>query len=122
MITISDKIRHIRELKDLTQEYMANKLGITQSGYSKIEMGTVDVTYSKLTEIAEALSVKVEDIVCFDGQKYFHSFNKVSDSYNVNHHTDALATLYNDNVKLLQRLLNKTEIELQKYRDKFGDA
>lgn len=121
MVSIADKIRHIRELKDLTQEYMAQKLGITQSGYSKIEMGNVDVSYSKLTEIADAMGVKVEDIVCFDGQKYFNSFNRVSDSYNVNSHTDELVALYSDKIKLLQKLLDKTERELQRYKDRFGE-
>ena len=32
-----DKIRMIRELRDFSQEYVAEKLGIRQNSYSKIE-------------------------------------------------------------------------------------
>lgn len=36
---IGYKIKSIRELKNLTQEYMAEKLDISQAAYSKLEKG-----------------------------------------------------------------------------------
>ncbi|MEC4114616.1 helix-turn-helix transcriptional regulator [Myroides pelagicus] len=38
----------MRELKNLTQEYVAEKLGMTQAGYSKIESGATKLSYSKI--------------------------------------------------------------------------
>lgn len=63
---IGSKIKKVRELRNLTQEHVAEKIAMTQAGYSKIEQGVVDVTYSRLEQIAKALNVKIEDIISFD--------------------------------------------------------
>lgn len=34
---INQNVKSIRELKNYTQEYMSEQLGMTQAGYSKIE-------------------------------------------------------------------------------------
>lgn len=124
MSHIADNIRKMRELRNFTQEYMATQLGITQAGYSKIESGTTDITFSKIEEIAQILSVTPTDLVAFDSQKYFNSFNNVEGSNNgsviIDMKTDDLKKLYEDKVKLLEKLLLITETDLQKYRDKFG--
>ena len=35
-MSVNEKIRRIREAKDLTQEQMAEKLGVSQSAYGEI--------------------------------------------------------------------------------------
>jgi len=43
---IGQKIKKLRELKNLTQEYMAEQLGMkNQSSYSKLESGETDIPY-----------------------------------------------------------------------------
>ena len=44
-IKINEKIKLIRSLKHLTQEQVANKLGITTHAYAKIERGKTDVNF-----------------------------------------------------------------------------
>ena len=39
-------IKKIRELKNLTREYVADELQMSTSGYGKIERGEVDLTVS----------------------------------------------------------------------------
>ena|SRR5690606_39148924 len=123
MEKIENKIRKIRELKNLTQEYMADKLGISQAAYSKIENGNTKVSYDKLQDIAKIMGVKVEDIQSFDTQKYFNSFNNLKGNnngvVNINFDED-IKKLYEDKIILLEKLLAKTEQELNKYVDKFG--
>lgn len=123
MEKIENKIRNIRELKNLTQEYMADKLGISQAAYSKIENGNTKVSYDKLQDIAKIMGVKVEDIQSFDTQKYFNSFNNLKGNnngvVNINFDED-IKKLYEDKITLLEKLLAKTEQELNKYVDKFG--
>jgi transcriptional regulator with XRE-family HTH domain len=63
---IGAKIKKVRELRSFTQEHVAEKIAMTQAGYSKIEQGVVDVPYSRLEQIAKVLNVKVEDLVSFD--------------------------------------------------------
>ncbi|MCD9576927.1 helix-turn-helix transcriptional regulator [Flavobacterium soyae] len=124
--SIKNKIKNIRELKNYTQEYMADQLGVTQAGYSKIEKGRTILSYAKLVEIARILEVSVEDIISFDSQRYFNNYNTVKGNNNngsilINSSSDeALKELYEDKIKLLEKLLNKTEEELDRYKIKFG--
>lgn len=124
--SIKSKIKSIRELKNYTQEYMADQLGVTQAGYSKIEKGKTILSYEKLVEIARILEVSVEDVISFDSQRYFNSFNKVRGNNNgsIQINSDnsaALKALYEDKIVLLEKLLNKTEEELRRYKEKFGE-
>jgi transcriptional regulator with XRE-family HTH domain len=124
--SIKNKIKSIRELKNYTQEYMADQLGVTQAGYSKIEKGKTILSYVKLVEIARILEVSVEDIISFDSERYFSSINTVKGNSNngsilINSdNSAALKELYEDKIKLLEKLLSKTEEELNRYKRKFG--
>ncbi len=64
-------IRKIRELKNLTREYVAEELNMSMSGYGKIERGEVDLTVSKLIEIAKVLDVSTEFIFKFNVSVFF---------------------------------------------------
>lgn len=65
-------IRKIRELKNLTREYVADELKMSMSGYGKIERGEVDLTVSKLIEISKILDVSIEFIFKFDVSIFFN--------------------------------------------------
>ncbi|MCV9927906.1 helix-turn-helix transcriptional regulator [Flavobacterium sp. LS1R49] len=123
--SIKNQIKSIRELKNYTQEYMANQLGVTQAGYSKIEKGKTVLTYVKLVEIANILEVSVEDVISFDSQKYFNKINR-NNNGNILSSTDnnstALKKLYEDKIMLLEKLLERTEVELNRYKEKFGEV
>jgi transcriptional regulator with XRE-family HTH domain len=43
-LRIGQKIKKLRELKNLTQEHMAEVIGLSQSAYSRIELGDTEVT------------------------------------------------------------------------------
>lgn len=64
-------IRKIRELKNMTREYVAEELKMSMSGYGKIERGEVDLTVSKLKEISKVLEVSMEFIFKFDVSVFF---------------------------------------------------
>lgn len=68
-------IRKIREMKNLTREYVAEELNMSMSGYGKIERGEVDLTVSKLIEIAKVLDVSTEFIFKFDVSVIFSEIN-----------------------------------------------
>jgi len=125
MKNIEEKIRNVRELKNFTQEYMAEKLGITQAGYSKIESGATKLSYTKLAEISKILGVEVEELLAFDSQKYFNSFNNVKGSNNgsvtIKVEDGDIKKLFEDKISLLEKLLNRTEKELNSYRERYGE-
>ena len=54
---IGYKIKKYRELRNFSQEYMAEKLGISQNAYSKIESSQSKLSTDRLKQIAETLEV-----------------------------------------------------------------
>ena len=124
---IGNKIKNIRELKNLTQEFIAEKLDVSQAAYSRMENGETKITDEKLNQIAEILEVKPEDIKAFDSQKYFNSVGNVEGDNNYNgiyiseNDTELIKKLYEDKIVLLEELLNLTKNENQKYKSKYGE-
>jgi len=62
-MSVNEKIRRIREAKDLTQEQMAEKLGVSQSAYGDIERGDNDPKLSKLQKIADIFEMRLSELV-----------------------------------------------------------
>ncbi|SEV89457.1 DNA-binding transcriptional regulator, XRE-family HTH domain [Chryseobacterium wanjuense] len=58
----SQNIRKIRRSKDLTQEYMAFEMGISQKAYSDIENAKVKINLEILTKISDILDIKPSEI------------------------------------------------------------
>ncbi|TAE49422.1 MAG: XRE family transcriptional regulator, partial [Cytophagales bacterium] len=52
---IGKKIKKLRELRNITQEYMAEKLDTSQQNYSRWEKGEIEITVSRLEQIAKIL-------------------------------------------------------------------
>jgi transcriptional regulator with XRE-family HTH domain len=72
-MNIAKNIKKFRELRNLSQKHMADKLDITQQNYSKMESGEVDFPISRLFTIAEILSVRATDILSFDEKVVFNT-------------------------------------------------
>src|ERR1700760_3350964 len=51
------KLRLLREFRNYSQEYIAEKLGITQNAYSRIENNQTRITAERLGKLAEILQV-----------------------------------------------------------------
>jgi XRE family transcriptional regulator, regulator of sulfur utilization len=75
MLEIGNNIRRIREIKNYTQEAVADMVGMSVSAYGDIERGKSDVNFTRLGEIAAALEVKPEEIVTFGSTVYNSTAN-----------------------------------------------
>lgn len=73
---VEKKIRQIRDIKGISQEYIANKLNLSIRAYSKIENGDTQLTLNRLNEISNALEVSPEDMLGFDVKKIFNNTNQ----------------------------------------------
>ena len=60
---IARNIKQIRELKDFTQEYMAEQLEISQPSYAKIEQGVTVLKIDRLQQIADILEVDLSTLL-----------------------------------------------------------
>jgi len=76
---VGTKIKKVRELKNLTQEQVAEQIGMTTSGYSRIERGEVRVSIERLEQIARALGVQPNDLTNFDENVFFTNYGTAND-------------------------------------------
>lgn len=67
IVVISKKIRSIRKAKNWSQEEIAEKLGMSVSGYAKIERGETRHDIQKLQKIAEVFNVALMELLCNAG-------------------------------------------------------
>lgn len=58
-------LKKIRESKDLTQEELASKAGLSANYYAKIERGEINITFKTLQKIVVALKTKSSEILPF---------------------------------------------------------
>lgn len=68
-MTIGDKLRYFRKLRKMTQEQVAEELGISDSAYAKYETGESDITIGRLTEIAKVFLVKEHEILAYEKEQ-----------------------------------------------------
>lgn len=62
MKVCGQNIRKVRRNKDLTQEYMAFEMGISQKAYSDIENSKVKINLEILNKISIILEIQPSDI------------------------------------------------------------
>ena len=101
-------IEKIREDKGLSQEYMAMKLGISQSTYTKVERGEVNLYVDRLLKIIKILDVGLAKVFDEENQNVFN-VNSYDSSSNTN--LQVVETMYNDNKDIVHKLQNTFEEE-----------
>lgn len=112
---VSDVLRNItkiRKLKGFSQEYVAQKIGLKQSGYGMIESGTRELKVEFLLQIAIVLEVDVID--------FFISDNSYSDNHNEVIQVHEPRANYFDKDLLIESLKMNVELlteKLKKYEE-----
>jgi len=100
------KLKQLRELKNFTQEYMANQLGLSTRAYSKIETGETQLTINRLNEISEILGIDPIEILGFDHENIFNNctqegnYNTIGKS--IYHMPDKLMEQYEKRIQQLE--------------------
>jgi transcriptional regulator with XRE-family HTH domain len=97
---------------------LAQELGVTQSAYSKIEIGESEVTYSKLEKISSVLGMKPEDVIAFNESMVFNVMNNQNGG-NVfgdinNTISETERQLYQDQITLLKDEVAYLKLMLEK--------
>jgi len=57
------RLKRLREARGLTQEALAEKIGVSRAYLARLEMGRHDPPLSRLRAIAKALRVKVSRLI-----------------------------------------------------------
>jgi transcriptional regulator with XRE-family HTH domain len=77
---ILSNIKTIREAKDLSGEYLATQMGITQATYSRKEKGEIDFSLNDLLKVSEVLEVPMGKLVDQDLAKVITQTNNYHDT------------------------------------------
>lgn len=108
-MTLVDKIRAFRTIKNFSQENLAQMLGISLTAYAKLERGETEMSFTRLEQIAKTMEVRVVDLLNFGENGFFYMNNNVnSNSVNNNPNLLFLTTASKETTELL--------IEVQKLR------
>ncbi|MFM2155262.1 MAG: hypothetical protein RL516_11 [Bacteroidota bacterium] len=107
---IGQKIRRIREYRDLSQDSVAMEMGMSPSGYSRIERDEVSITVDKLNRLAEILKVSLLDLVSPEESIVFNNYGTAKDNSfsTINGALDIekIEQLYKDQINHLQQEVN----------------
>lgn len=108
------KIKQIRELKNITQEFIAKELEISTRAYSKIENGETQLTINRLNEISAVLQVDPIEVLGFDEKQIF-SYCKQDGYIGINHITmpEKLIKQYEETIEALKGQITLLKKELQ---------
>lgn len=72
-MSVHKKIRFVRKAKGLSQDAMAEKLGICLNCYGSLERGETDIKWSRLEQIAVVFNMSLAQLVGLDEKAVFNS-------------------------------------------------
>lgn len=114
---------NLRKLKNFTQAYMADILGMSVSGYGKIERNETEITLTRLKQIAEILEVEYSKILDFDKNTVFNIYNNENASGIVQNQQggNAISNVHSiSNDEIYQKLIKQMESEIDFLRSKIS--
>ena len=91
------RIKKIREFRNFTQQYLADKLDISQNAYSKIENGTTKLTIDRLEQVAKLLDVPMDSLLSSEKQVLNVENNSINKFY------AHIENLHEENKEILQQ-------------------
>lgn len=115
--TTGYRIKQIREFKNYTQDYMADKLGLSQNSYSRIETGQTKLDVDRLREISKLLDVPVEGVLN-DEANVFNFTNNSGLSAGFYFSQDETKELAQKTIKLLEDKVTLLEKEIERLQKK----
>ena len=105
---IGNNIKKLRELKNLTQEYMASEMGCSQKTYSNIEKSGNEIKIATVETIAKILNLSLNKILELNAEAIL---NNNSQSGGINQLNTAPCHNYIDikAIELYEKLLMEKE-------------
>lgn len=105
---VNEKIRFMRESKSWSQEEMASKLGMSTTGYSKIERGETRLTIPKLEQIVEVFDTDILELISLGENKVVYMQD--SDNHSINIINPTSQDLAAEIIQLKQTISHQQEM------------
>ena len=116
---VGNKIRQLRESKNMSQENMAELLQMSVTGYGKIERDEVSINLERLEAIANTLNSTPEELIS-NNQQVFNNYGTDQKNFlhsTIHEYSTKLEKLQADNAKLYEdkiKLLEEKVATLEK--------
>ena len=107
---IGEKIRKIREMKGISQDYLATHMNISPQAYGKIEREETKLDFGRLETIAKLMAVDPLDIVNFDESHVFNNTfnNHAAQQKNfIIHNEEQYSPIIEKTINLLQEEIHQ---------------
>ncbi|EXI62424.1 hypothetical protein MHD_09675 [Mannheimia granulomatis] len=113
-MNVNEKIRFLREARGWSQEEMAERVGLSVHGYSKIERGETQLNISRLRQICEVLNYDMLELMTL-GEKNVIYFQESGNNHSINIINPTSENLVSEIAQLKQTISHQAEIiEMQK--------
>ncbi|MPW84843.1 helix-turn-helix domain-containing protein [Moraxella catarrhalis] len=111
------KICFIREKQNLTQEQMANELGLSTNGYANLERSETRLSVDRLEQIANIFGVGITELMTSDENNTIMVYHSTSTS-NLNIFSNASESMLEAEIARLQLIIShKDELLEQQKRE-----
>lgn len=113
--SVYDRLKKIRLEKNVSQDYLAKKLGVTQKAYSKIENNETKLSVEILQRLSEILEVPIEQFFSTNNQPVLNDFSNRTGGDNViykNFNEEKIDELYISLIKAKDELLKAKDNEI----------
>ena len=97
---VNEKVKKLRQLNNLTQEQMAEKLNLSFDGYQKLERGEWQFDINKLERIAAVFGITLPELFAIDENSTICIINEKNQTSNIlfiSQKTDQISQVYNSN-------------------------
>lgn len=122
-MSISKNLSDLRKEQKLTQEQMAEKLGMSKNGYAKIERGESRITVEHLQQIAQVFNIDIAELIKEDkdfnllfgdnngnyANKYYGNQQEIEKLELIIQHKDEMLAQKDVEIALLRKLLSQYE-------------
>lgn len=84
IIPINHNIKYYRQMKRMTQQQLADKIGVAHTVVQRYESGAIAVPYERILQLAEALDISPITLMGLDNmsnrsESLIESFSKLSE-------------------------------------------
>lgn len=124
MKSIGENLKTIRQLKNYTQEYVAQQLNVSREWYIKLESDQEKASDKILSLAAKLYNIKVDDIKNFDSKAIFSNIvsgthNNLNQGYNL-YQNEKEINAKEETLSTLREFIESLKIQLKEKDDKIA--
>jgi transcriptional regulator with XRE-family HTH domain len=113
-VKLGERIRKVRLLKGLSQQNMADELGITVASFSNIERGTTNINVDRLFKISQLLDFNASELLYDESVNTTINFNDNGEDYYSMSMLFSLISKHQIEIESIYKLIHEINVKLKK--------